>query len=54
MPIATVPHYKDIDLKLKVQDFANVQAVPDITCVFMEVNECLMLLRIFLLDKPAM
>lgn len=54
MTVATVAHYKNIYFQLKVEDLAYIQTVADIASVLMEVNECLMLLRVFLFDEPAM
>ena len=54
MSVATVANYENVHLEFEVEDLTDIQAVSNVSCVLMEINEGLMLLGIFLFDEPAM
>jgi hypothetical protein len=51
--IPTVTHYEDVDFELEIEDLTNIQSVSDVASIFMEVDQCLMLLWVLLFDEPA-
>jgi len=51
--IPTVTHYEDVDFELELEDHTNIQSVSDVASIFMEVDQCLMLLWVLLFDEPA-
>ena len=54
MSVATVANYENVHLEFEVEDLTDIQAVSDVSCILMEIDKGLMLLRIFLFDEPAM
>lgn len=52
MSVAAVSHYENVDLQLEVENLDHIQSITDVSSVLMEINDCLMLMRVLLFDKP--
>lgn len=53
MSISSISDDQNVHFKFKVKCFYCVQAISDVSCILMEVNDCLMSTRVFLFNEPT-